>query len=130
MLPYYHTGSWIVINLPDSASRGVDTASAPTADNIVLWGSIHTAPGSNTRVSRSIDVLDWQQFRAMPLYLQFILALMLAYALAMGVLTALIATDGRTEAGVTLLIGVFVLLFALVVIPSVLGSKYTDRRNV
>ena len=76
-------------------------------------------------MSRSIEVLDWRQFRAMPLYLQFVLALMVVYAAAMTVLSVLIAADGRAEAGVTLSIAAFVLAFAFVAVPTFLGGRYT-----
>jgi hypothetical protein len=75
-------------------------------------------------VSRSIEVLNWRQFRAMPLYLQFVLALMVVYAAAMTVLSVLIAADGRAEAGVTLSIAAFVLVFAFVAVPTLLGGRY------
>jgi len=75
-------------------------------------------------VSRSVEVLDWRQFRAMPLYMQFVLALMVVYAAAMTVLSVRIAADGRVEAGVTLSVAAFVWAFALVAVPTLLGGRY------
>jgi hypothetical protein len=68
--------------------------------------------------------LRWHQLRAMPLYMQFIVVLMVVYAAAMTVLSAVFALNGRLIAAVTLSIALFVWAFALVVVPSKLGPTY------
>jgi len=78
----------------------------------------------NPSVSRSIELLDWGLFRAFPIYLQFVVALMVLYAAAMTALTALIAVRGSTQAAVTLTVAAFVWAFALVAVPTLLGPRY------
>jgi hypothetical protein len=62
----------------------------------------------------------------MPLYLQFILGLMVAYATAMTVLTGLVAMDGGTGVVFTLSVAAFVWAFALVAVPTWLGGQYVS----
>ena len=75
-------------------------------------------------MSHSIKLLDWSLFRSFPLYLQFVVGLMVLYALAMTVLTALAAARAGTQAAVTLSIAAFVWAFALVAVPTLLGPRY------
>ena len=75
-------------------------------------------------MSVSEYTLGWRQFRAMPLYLQFILALMVTYATAMTVLSAVVALDSVVQAAVLFSIAALVWVFALLIIPSRIGSKY------
>lgn len=83
--------------------------------------------GLRTRdVSRTVELLGWRLFQAMPLYLKFLVVLVIAYAAAMTSLTALIAVSGAPEAGVTLVMAVLGWAFALVVVPTWIGSKYVD----
>jgi len=75
-------------------------------------------------VSQSIELLDWELFRSFPLYLKFIVGLMVLYAAAMTVLTALAAVRGSSQAAVTLSVAAFVWAFALVAVPTFLGPRY------
>jgi uncharacterized membrane protein (DUF485 family) len=71
-------------------------------------------------------VLGWRQFRAMPLYLQFAVGLMVLYASAMTVLSVLVVPNGVTQAAVPFGIAVFVWVFALLVVPTQIASKYVS----
>lgn len=75
-------------------------------------------------MSGSIKLLDWTLFRAFPLYLQFVVALMVLYAAAMTALTAIVAVGGSLQAVVTLTVAAFVWAFALVAVPTLLGPRY------
>ena len=76
-------------------------------------------------MSRTIELMDWELFRAFPLYLQFVVALMVVYAAAMTALTVLVAAGGeRAQAAVTLSVAAFVWAFALVAVPTWLGPRY------
>lgn len=70
--------------------------------------------------------MDWDLFRSFPLYLKFIVGLMVVYAAAMTVLTALAALRGSSQAAVTLSVAAFVWGFALVAVPTVLGPRYAQ----
>lgn len=75
-------------------------------------------------MSKSIELMDWDLFRSFPLYLEFIVGLMMLYAAAMTVLTALVAVRGSPQAAVTVSVAAFVWAFALVVVPTLLGPRY------
>ena len=74
-------------------------------------------------MSRSVEFMDWELFRAFPLYLQFVVALMVVYAGAMTVLPV-VAAGGSAQTAVMLSIAVFVWAFALVAVPTWLGPRY------
>ncbi|MEF8782095.1 MAG: hypothetical protein V5A39_03990 [Haloarculaceae archaeon] len=78
-------------------------------------------------MSLSEYLLGWDQFRAMPLYLQFAVGLMILYAAAMTALSALVAPSAADQAAVLFAIAAFVWAFALYVVPSRLASKYTSE---
>jgi len=69
-------------------------------------------------------ILDWQLFRAMPVYMQFIVGLMIVYATGMTLLSGLVVLDGSLDAVGTLAVAAFVWAFALVAVPTLLGSRY------
>lgn len=75
-------------------------------------------------MSQSVELLDWQLFRAFPLYLQFVVALMVLYAAGMTALTVLVGARGSPQAVVTLSVAAFVWAFALVAVPTWLGPRY------
>ena len=77
-------------------------------------------------MSLSEHLLGWDQFRAMPLYLQFAVGLMILYAAAMTALSALVAPSAVDQAAVMFAIAAFVWAFALYVVPSRLAPKYTS----
>lgn len=79
-------------------------------------------------VSVSEYLLGWRQFRAMPLYLQFAVCLMVLYASAMTVLALLVVANAVAQAAVMLAIALFVWVFALVVVPTRLAPRYTSER--
>jgi hypothetical protein len=71
-------------------------------------------------------LLNRRQFRAMPLYLQFAVGLMILYASGMTVLSLLAVPNGIAGAAVQLAIAAFVWVFALLVVPSQIASKYVS----
>lgn len=74
---------------------------------------------------QTIEFMDWRLFSSFPLYLKFIVALMMLYAIAMTLLTALAAVSGSGQPAVTLSIAAFVSAFALVAVPTFLGPRYS-----
>ena len=68
------------------------------------------------------SVMSWQEFRAMALYRKFIVGMMLAFALWMGVLTVLFALNGEAVGALTLLVALGIGTAALTVVPATLGS--------
>ncbi len=74
-------------------------------------------------MSQTIELIDWELFRAFPLYLQFVVALMMVYAGAMTLLPV-VAAGGSAQTAVMLSIAAFVWAFALVAVPTWLGPRY------
>ncbi|WP_302080112.1 hypothetical protein [Salinibaculum rarum] len=68
------------------------------------------------------SVLSWEQFRGMALYRQFIVGMMLAFAVWMGVVTALFAAGGEVAAVGTLVVALVVGVGALTVVPATLAG--------
>ncbi|MEF8785470.1 MAG: hypothetical protein V5A45_06015 [Haloarculaceae archaeon] len=69
------------------------------------------------------SVLTWQEFRGMALYRQFIVVMMLAFAVWMAAVTALFVANGEVMAVVTLAVGFIVGSAALTVVPATLGAS-------
>ena len=66
-------------------------------------------------------MLDWTDFRAFPLYIQFVVVLMVLYATLMTVLTGLLAVQGAGTALITLGAAAVVWVLVLRVVPARLG---------